>query len=126
MKRNIGFLLMRLGLGIVFLIFGFGKFQGDVWAQTMQNMGVVETMPWEPNISVMLVGIIEIVTAAGLILGLFIRFFGGAAAVELLIILILLRFQPVRDIGLLGASVYIMVDGTPFGGLDQIRKRKGV
>lgn len=107
MKRNFAFLILRVGLGIVFLLFGIGKFQNDVWTQTIKTMNFFLVLPWDVGISVTLAGIIEIITGAALIIGLFPRFFAGLAAVQLAMILILLKFEEIRDIGLLGAALYI-------------------
>ncbi len=107
MKKNIAFLFLRVGLGVVFLVFGIGKFQNDIWAQTMRTMNFFLALPWDVNISVILVGIVEAITGVALITGLFARFFAGTAAIQLMGILVLLKFEEVRDIGLLGAAIYI-------------------
>lgn len=33
MKNKLAFLIIRVSLGIVFLIFGIGKFKNDIWAE---------------------------------------------------------------------------------------------
>ena len=65
--------MLRLGPGGVFLLFGTGKFQNDIWAQTIRNMAFFEAMPWTTDTSVVLAGILELVVAAGLILGIWLR-----------------------------------------------------
>ncbi|MFW5915736.1 MAG: DoxX family membrane protein [Planctomycetota bacterium] len=110
-------------MGVVFLIFAIGKFQNDIWAQTMRNMTFFQSLPWNPDISVIVVGILEVVVAAGLICGLFTRLFSAAAALQLLAILILLKFQPIRDIGLLGMAIYMAFAGHDFAGLGQLLRR---
>lgn len=107
MKRSIAFFFLRVGLGIVFLLFGIGKFQNDIWAQTIRTMNFFLRLPWDVGISVILVGMIEIAIGVALIIGLFTRFFAGLAVVQLTGILVLLKFEEIRDIGLLGAAVYI-------------------
>ncbi len=125
MKNKLAFLAMRVALGIVFLIFGIGKFKNDLWAETIKTMDFFLRLPWDVNISVALVGITEILTGAALIIGLFTRFFAAVAAAQLIGILILLKFQETRDIGLLGMAIYmVMVDNSVFA-IDRLwRKNK--
>ena len=66
-------------------------------------------LPWNVNISVVLVGITEILTGVALIIGLFTRFFAAVAAAQLIGILILLKFEETRDIGLLGMAIYMTI-----------------
>lgn len=120
MKNKIPFALMRVSLGIVFLIFGIGKFQNDIWAQTMRNMTFFESLPWSTSVSVIGVGILELFVAAGLILGLYTRLFSGLAALQLIAILVLLKFQQLRDIGLLGMAVYLTFAGHDYLGIGQL------
>ncbi len=106
---------MRVSLGLVFLIFGIGKFKNDIWAETIKTMDFFLRLPWNVNISVLLIGIIEILTGAALIIGLFTRFFAAMAAAQLMWILSLLNFQETRDIGLLGMAIYMtIVDNDAF------------
>lgn len=124
MKNKIGLLILRVSLGTVFLIFGFGKFQNDMWAQTIRNMAVFESLPWSTDATVIIVGMVEVVTAGALILGVFTRWFAVLAALQLATILVLLKFQQIRDIGLLGAAVYLTLTGNDWGGLGQGMQRK--
>jgi uncharacterized membrane protein YphA (DoxX/SURF4 family) len=124
-KRNIAFLILRVSLGVVFLLFGIGKFQNDIWAQTIKSMEFFMKFPWDVNISVILIGTMETLTGLALILGLFTRFFAGLAALQLISILILLKFEETRDIGLLGAAIYTMVGSNDFFSLDGLLKTKG-
>ena len=103
------FLILRVSVGVVFLIFGIGKFRNDIWAQTIKTMDFMLKLPWDVSLTVFLIGILETVTGGALILGLFPRIFSSLAAAELFGILALLNFQEVRDIGLLGAAVYMSV-----------------
>lgn len=109
MKNKIGFLIMRLGLGTVFLLFGIGKFQNDIWAQTIKGMDFFLRLPWKADISVFLIGIVETLTGLALIFGIFRRFFSTLAAAQLLGILTLLKFQETRDIGLLAAAICLVL-----------------
>jgi len=109
LKNKFAFLIMRISLGLVFLLFGIGKFKNDIWAEAIRNMGFFINLPWDVNISVVLIGITEIFIGAALMIGLFTRFFAALAAVQLMGILILLKFQEARDIGLLGMAIYMAV-----------------
>ena len=106
MKDKIAFTILRVSLGVVFLIFGIGKFQDDIWAQTIKSMEIFQELPWDVGITVFLIGVSEVVTGAFLILGVFTRLFSAIASLQLLVILVLLQFQEIRDIGLLGAAIY--------------------
>ena len=127
MKEKIGNCILRVTLGVVFLIFGIGKFQGDVWAETIKNMNFFLNLPWSTALSVLMIGYLEVITGTFLILGVFTRFFALLAALQLIAILILLKFSEIRDIGLLGAALYrAMVKDTSWSLKDLfvIRKEK--
>ena len=94
MKDKIAFTILRVGLGVVFLIFGIGKFQDDIWAQTIRSMEVFQGLPWDVGITVFLVGVSEVVAGTFLILGVFTRIFSAIASLQLLVILFLLQFPP--------------------------------
>ncbi|MDP8266392.1 MAG: DoxX family protein [Candidatus Aceula meridiana] len=107
MKNKIAFIILRASLGIVFLIFGIGKFTGDYWARSMEAMPVVQAMPWPAQYSVWGLGAVETLTALLLISGLWLRPAAIAAALQLAAILIALQFQEIRDIALLGVAVFL-------------------
>ncbi|MDD5477653.1 MAG: DoxX family protein [Candidatus Omnitrophica bacterium] len=109
MKNRLAFLILRLSLGLVFLIFGIGKFRNDVWAQTIRSMDFFLRLPWDVSVSVFLIGLTEAATGLALIAGFFIRFFAVIAALQLSAILVLLNFQENRDIALLGAAICIAI-----------------
>ncbi len=114
-----GRLILRSSLGFVFLYFGIGKFSGDLWAQTMASMEFFRGLPWSVAVSVKSVGALEVLTGSFLILGVWTRAAALIAAVQLSGILILLDFQEVRDIGLLGMSMYLIVAGDETWGLNR-------
>lgn len=109
MKNKFAFFVMRFSLGLVFLFFGIGKLYNDIWAETIRGMDFFIKLPWDINISVVVIGIAEILTGLALIIGLFTRFFAIVAATQLIGILVLLKFGEVRDIGLLGMAIYMMI-----------------
>jgi uncharacterized membrane protein YphA (DoxX/SURF4 family) len=123
MKNKLVFLVMRVSLGIVFLIFGIGKFKNDIWVETIKAMDFFIRLPWDVNISIALIGITEILTGVALIIGLFTRLFAALAVVQLIGILILLRFEEVRDIGLLGMAIYITIVKNDAFAMDYLRRK---
>jgi uncharacterized membrane protein YphA (DoxX/SURF4 family) len=120
MKDKIAFTVLRVSLGAVFLVFGIGKFQDDIWAQTIKSMEIFQGLPWDVGITVFIIGISEAVTGAFLILGIFTRIFAAIASLQLVVILILLQFQEIRDIGLLGAAIYMALAKNESYGLKEI------
>ena len=118
MREKIAYTVLRAGLGIVFLIFGIGKFQNDLWAQSIRHTDFFIKLPWDVNISLMLIGTMEIATGVCLIIGLFSRLFAALAALELIGILILINFQEMRDIGLLAAAIYLAITKREAFGVD--------
>lgn len=123
MKNKLAFLALRAALGMVFLIFGIGKFKNDIWAETIRAMDFFIRLPWDVNISVVLIGITEILTGAALIIGLFTRFFSAVAAAQLMGILILLKFEEARDIGLLGMAIYMTITDNKAFSADWFRRK---
>ncbi len=109
MKNKVAFLITRVGLGAVFLLFGIGKFRNDIWAETIKSMDFFLKLPWDVNISVLLIGLLEVLTGIALIVGLSTRFFAAIAAAQLFGILVLFKFEETRDIGLLGAAIYMVL-----------------
>ncbi|MCX5709143.1 MAG: DoxX family protein [Candidatus Omnitrophica bacterium] len=125
MKKDAAFLLLRVSLGIVFLAFGIGKLENDIWAQTMRAMAFFLNLPWNVSVSVLIVGLLEIITGAALISGLFSRFFASLASLQLIGILVLLKFQEIRDVGLLGAAIFLAFTEYNVWGVDWfLTKRK--
>jgi uncharacterized membrane protein YphA (DoxX/SURF4 family) len=124
MKQKIAFLLLRISLGVIFLIFGIGKFRGDLWAQTMQGMDFFQNLPWSVGISIVLVGALEVITGAFLILGLLRRWASVIAAIQLTGILWLLNFQEIRDIGLLAIALYLALTCEGAWGIDWAMKHR--
>ena len=115
---------MRISLGLVFLIFGIGKFKNDIWAETIRNIDFFLKLPWNVNISIILIGITEISTGVALIIGLCTRLFAAVAAAQLIGILLLLRLEETRDIGLLGAAIYMAVANNDSFGVDRLLERR--
>lgn len=124
MKPKIGLLILRLGMGGVFLVFGIGKFQDDIWAQTIKSMSFFNQLPWSTGLSVIAIGSLEIITAVLLILGLFTRLAAWLAVAQISGILWLLNFQETRDFGLLAAALYLGLCSNRAWGVDWLLYRK--
>lgn len=124
MRGKIACTCMRVALGMVFLLFGIGKFKNDVWAQTIKNTDFFLKLPWDATISVFLIGASEIITGIALIVGICTRFFAGVASLQLAGILLLLRFEETRDIGLLGAAIYLAAVKNESYGIDLFLSKK--
>jgi uncharacterized membrane protein YphA (DoxX/SURF4 family) len=126
MKYNsLSFLILRLGLGVVFLVFGIGKFQADQWVQTIHSMEFFSHFPWSVDTSVVLIGAFEIITGLALILGFFCRFFALMASCQLVLILVLLSMvgiQEIRNIGLLAGAIALFLTQEDFLSLDALFK----
>lgn len=110
---------VRLGLGSVFLIFGLGKFFGDIWAVTIPSLPVIRSLPVAGETVVLIVGIVEVLIGLLLIVGFWTRWVALIASLELVMILLLLRFQEVRDVGLLLCALSLVFTGSNFLSLDK-------
>lgn len=111
MREKAAFFVLRASLGVVFLLFGAGKFQNDYWARTMATLPIVEKMPWPTVFSVRAMGTAEIAVAVALISGYCLRPAAIIAAGMLLGILVVTGFQETRDIALLGCALFLAMRG---------------
>jgi uncharacterized membrane protein YphA (DoxX/SURF4 family) len=109
MKDKIPLVILRVGVGLVFLAFGIGKFQNDYLARTLQSMGLFQALPWDVHISTNLIGLLELFTGFLLMLGWFGHLAAGLAVAQLTVILFLFGFSEIRDLGLLGAAVCLFL-----------------
>lgn len=102
-------LMLRLGLAAVFLWFGIGKFmQSQYWVDTWVPGWIQQTgsaVGMSPVNFVILIGIFEVLIATSLVTGFFQRWFAGAGAAFLVIVIAVNGIDEVlvRDIGLIGA-----------------------
>jgi len=111
---------IRLGLGTVFLIFGVGKFMGDIWVVAIPSLPFISSLPIPGDVVVIVIGVTEVLIGLLLVLGLWTRWVALAASLELLMILFLLNFQEVRDIGLLLCAVGLVFADSSFLSLDKV------
>ncbi len=112
-------LIMRLGLGIVFLNSGIGKLFLNVKPPVDK---IITFLP--ADTSLLLLGFVEFVIGILFILGLFTKFTGKAAAVLLLIIILsglYLKMYPVilKDIVLFSAAWHLAKTGSKEFALDK-------
>lgn len=122
-KKEFSFFLLRISLGVVFIIFGIGKFTNDFWAETMRNIPLLQMMPISMDALVIIDGTLEILTGLLLVLGLFTRIVSLVASLQLMAVLFFLKFQETRDIVLLAASLAIFLSGSKFLSIDNLRKK---
>lgn len=119
-------LILRIGLGLVFLLFGLGKFKGDAYAKTTKSLQIVKSLPISPDTTVLLIGSLEILIATLLLLGLYTRLASLLASLHLISILLifgLTNIDILRDIGLLGAALSLFLTGSEFFCLDKLLRK---
>src|SRR3989338_764111 len=110
---------LRIGLGIVFVYFGLGKMMHDIWFETIKAMPVFAFIGGGIDYFIYAVGVVEIITGLMLFVGYKIKFFAALASLQLITILILLKFGEIRDIGLLAASLALFFSGSDQAGADK-------
>ena len=118
-RRDVAMLLVRIGLGLVFLYFGIGKFRGDAWVDTMASMPLLTRLPWPMSVNVASAGTLEILTGLCLCGGFLVRAAALLACAELIAILFLLSTIGIfeaRDVGLLAASAAVVLSTVAFFG----------
>jgi len=121
-RHQIGLLVLRLGLGGVFLWFGTDKFiHTSIWQNYIPS--------WFPmlipvSIFIILLGIVETVIALLLLAGFYTRTAATVAALMLIPIIISLGYNEisVRDFGLLMLAVSIAFLGAGHLSIDSKRK----
>jgi uncharacterized membrane protein YphA (DoxX/SURF4 family) len=117
-KRAAGLLLLRIGLGGVFLWFGIDKFfHGSAWQHYIPG--------WFPMLIpaptfIFLLGVVETIVGAFVLFGLFTRIAAVVAALMLIPIIISLGYNEigVRDFGLLFLALGVSVLGSGDYSLD--------
>jgi len=119
-KETIGLLLLRLGLGGVFLVFGIDKFfHPKLWSAYMPPWfsGI---LPIELFTFIYLLGVFEIIVGVLVLIGLYTRSAAIISAAFLLGIIASLGFNDIviRDAGLLFLALGIAVLGAGDKSLD--------
>lgn len=116
--------LLRIGLGIVFLWFGFNQvFDSNSWTSYLPEF--ISILPIEAKSFVLLNGIMEIIFGTLLILGLFTRISSLILSLHLFGIAFSLGYTAigVRDFGLAIATLVIFFHGEDDFSLDNILKK---
>lgn len=124
-------LFLRIGLGAVFLLFGFDKIVnlgGSIGV--VANLGFISADLSILKIFVMSLGILEILMALSFFFGFLTRLAAFGASVFFVLILISFKvkfgFLEYRDIGLLGMSLYFLFNGAEEFSVDRLIFKKKV
>ena len=126
MFKEAPILLIRLGLGFVFFWFGIDKFiHPALWIGWIPQY-VLSLIPIFPGIFIFLLGVIETILGALLLLGVIVRLVALISAIHLLAIIFSLGFNDivVRDIGLLAMALSLAVQKKHIFCLDNYLRKK--
>ena len=118
-------LLLRLGLGAVFIYFGLYEklLHPELTRPIIENLNL--SIPISIDLFVLLFGLIEIVVGSFLILGLFTRITAIVAALMIGTIILQLGFLAVpRDIALFAIALSLLVTGSKVLSLDRYISKK--
>lgn len=124
-------LFLRVSLGLVFLLLGFDKMvnMGSNIGE-VANLGFISADLNILKIFVLSLGILEILMAFSLFFGFLVRLSSFGASILLFIILISFWFKfgffEYRDIGLLGMSIYLLLNGAGELSVDRLIFKKKV
>ena len=115
-KRALGLLLLRLGLGGVFLWFGVDKFISPLnWIGWIPGW-LSPLLPMSQYTFIYTLGVIEVITGVLVLVGYYTRIAAVVAGLQLLGIIISFGFNDImiRDMGLLflAASIVLLGAGT--------------
>ena len=112
-QKQIGFLILRFGISIVFLWFGFSQiFDSINWVGMIPEWAVnIINLP--PAMIVLANGLFEVIFATLLIIGFKIRFAAFTLALHLAVITVIVGFNAigVRDFGLTMATLALSFFG---------------
>jgi len=122
-------LLIRLGLSIVFLLFGIDKFIRPLFWSAFVPKFLSDIIPFSLNNFIYLIGIIETILGALILIGLFTRVASILSAMHLLLIIISLAIPIgyndiiVRDLGLFFMALTLSFFKNYQFSLDNIKKK---
>lgn len=123
---DIAVLVLRIGLGAVFLYFGINTLiHLQASAEVITALGI----SINPVFLIILYSILKVVIGAFFIIGLFTRITGFVATVMLAVTMILfwgkLQIFVPRDMGIIAAAIFLIINGGGRIGLDSyVRVRK--
>jgi len=104
-------LVLRIGLALPFLIFGFDKFiHVYIWTPWIPQW-LAGILPITPQLFMYVQGTVEVLIGLSLISGFLIVYSSAVASIMLLLIIITMgyNFTSVRDLGLLMIAVYLLI-----------------
>ncbi|MFH1846315.1 MAG: DoxX family membrane protein [Candidatus Omnitrophota bacterium] len=123
MRNKMGILLLRISLGALFIVFGIGIFQCDSTALAIRNILTYCYLPWSLDLTVKIIGILEIIIGFFLITGAFVKIVALFGVVLLITVFILSGFRELRDIVLISAGIAIFISNAdPFNLVKVIKK----
>ncbi|MGV8142054.1 MAG: DoxX family protein [Candidatus Pacearchaeota archaeon] len=119
-SKDLGLVILRVSLALVFLYFGFSQiYAPDKWTGFVPEFMVPQFMT--PNNLVILNGLLELILGTFLIIGLYVRISSLILALHLFGITLSIGFTPlgVRDFGLAFATLALYFLGYDKYTLDQ-------
>ncbi len=125
---DVGVLILRVGLGFVFLYFGIDKFLHlEANAALVKSFGFI---PINATFFTIFYGVLELIIGAFLFLGLFTRIAAGLATFMLASIILTFWFNQhtflVRDVGLLSIALFLLLNGGGRLGFDRYVRVRGL
>ena len=126
MDKDIPKVVLRVGLAIVFLYFGFSQIQSpDNWIGYLPEFltGINNV---SPNNIIMLNGFVELTLGIYLLIGLYTRFASAILGLHLIGITLSIGLNPVgiRDFGLTIATLVVFLNGVDRFGIDGRMSKK--
>ncbi|KKS52750.1 MAG: hypothetical protein UV82_C0005G0002 [Candidatus Magasanikbacteria bacterium GW2011_GWD2_43_18] len=121
-KKNLGFFLLRLSVGLIFIVQGWGKLNGvDMVSGMLDGIGFPA-----PGFFAWILALTEFLGGIAVILGLFVRHAATLLAVVMVVALFTVHIpgpfaQAMTPVALLGSTLALMLLG---GGDWQVMKEK--
>lgn len=124
MKNSLGLLILRIGIGLVFLLFGIDKLANPSHWVIYIPADFGHDLDLDMRLVLKFQGMVELLTGIHMLAGLQTRVAASAAAVILLLIIFFLGWDPVtiRDLGLLGACLALVTVGPGPWSVDAVIK----
>ena len=124
-KENLSKLVIRLAPGIVFLVFGIGKFVNPVYWLSYIPQSISNLIPFDQSTFIYTLGVIEAIIGILLIIGLFIKFISIVSSIHLVLVISSLGFNEIsaRDFALLLISISLILTNPSKYSLDSYLKR---
>lgn len=124
-KSQIGSLVIRIAIGVIFLLNGINKFQNlDGTTGFFESQGL-------PGFMATVIAILETVGGIALIVGIGTRIFGVLFAIEMLVAIFVVKLSAGLlggydlDLALLASSVHLAISGSTLLAVDAVVGRNG-